>query len=194
MKAEAGAKIKIARLKFDPRNANKGTKRGRAALATSLRKYGAGRSILLDRNGTVIAGNKTLEQAIARGDTEVQVVQTDGSQLIAVQRVDLDLEKDAKAKSLAVADNRVGELDLSWNPTELAAIGKEVDLSEFFNEDELADLMTDVPQLAEREQELKPKTFVRVLISVPLESAGGAKELIDRLALVQGIEIDYSAN
>ena len=44
----------------DTSNANRGTARGRELLEHSLREYGAGRSILADRNGVVIAGNKTL--------------------------------------------------------------------------------------------------------------------------------------
>ncbi len=51
----------------DPDNANRGTERGAALLEHSLRQYGAGRSILADKNGVVIAGNKTLEQAAALG-------------------------------------------------------------------------------------------------------------------------------
>jgi ParB-like chromosome segregation protein Spo0J len=127
--------MKIGSLKFDPRNANRGTERGRKALASSLEQFGAGRSILVDKNGVVIAGNKTLAQAIARGDKDVTVVKTDGSKIIAVQRTDLDL-RDAKAKGLAVADNRVAELDLEWDEDALAAIGRDVDLSAFFEPEE----------------------------------------------------------
>src|SRR5687767_11348240 len=47
----------------DPKNANRGTDRGRDALARSLREYGAGRAVLIDRQGRIIAGNKTVEQA-----------------------------------------------------------------------------------------------------------------------------------
>ena len=43
-------------LKLDPHNANRGTDRGRRAVADSLAECGAGRSILVDRDGTVIAG------------------------------------------------------------------------------------------------------------------------------------------
>jgi len=39
-------------------NANRGTERGTSALESSLELYGAGRSILLDKNGIIIAGNK----------------------------------------------------------------------------------------------------------------------------------------
>ena len=132
--------MKIGDLKFDPRNANKGTDRGRKALASSLKQFGAGRSILIDKNGTVIAGNKTLAQAIARGDKEVTVVKTDGTKIVAVQRIDLDL-RDSKAKGLAIADNRVGELDLDWDQDVLAELGKDVDLADFWSPDEFDKLL-----------------------------------------------------
>ncbi len=57
-------KIKsLADLKPDPKNANSGTDRGRKMLRQSLEELGAGRSVLVDRNGAIIAGNKTVETA-----------------------------------------------------------------------------------------------------------------------------------
>ena len=47
----------------DARNANKGTQRGRGMVEASLREVGAGRSIVIDKDGRVISGNKTLEAA-----------------------------------------------------------------------------------------------------------------------------------
>jgi DNA modification methylase len=151
--------MKITDLKFDPKNANLGTERGRKALAASLKHFGAGRSILLDKKGRVIAGNKTLEQAIAAGHQDVVLVKTDGTKLVAVQRIDLDL-KDSKAKGLAIADNRVGELDLQWDPKVLKDIAGEVDLSQFWEEGELQQLFGETPPpveapLAQMEHALK---------------------------------------
>ena len=60
-------RIKASELTPDIRNANKGTERGRGALETSLRQYGAGRSILVDKHGRIVAGNKTLETAAEIG-------------------------------------------------------------------------------------------------------------------------------
>jgi hypothetical protein len=62
----------------DSRNANKGTERGQQMIEESLRKYGAGRWILIDKHGTIIAGNKTLENTGAIGLEDMLVVQTDG--------------------------------------------------------------------------------------------------------------------
>ena len=105
----------LADLRPDLQNANRGTARGRQALERSLREYGPGRAVLIDRHGSIIAGNKTVEQAKAL-KIPLQVVKTDGTHLVAVQRADLDLTKDPRARALAIAENRVGELDLEWDP------------------------------------------------------------------------------
>lgn len=81
---------RIADLRPDATNANKGTARGRGMVEASLRETGAGRSILADKAGRIIAGNKTLE-AWADIGGEIEVVRTDGKKLVVVQREDLDL-------------------------------------------------------------------------------------------------------
>lgn len=117
-------------LEFDRKNANKGTARGRAMLEDSLRKFGAGRSILADREGRVIAGNKTLEVAADIG-LPVRVIETDGSELVVVQRKDVDLES-KQGRELAIADNRVAELDLAWDDDVLLELQAEgVDVEQF---------------------------------------------------------------
>lgn len=127
---------KLSDLTPDDRNANRGTARGSRAIAASLRKYGAGRSILLDRTGRIIAGNKTAENAAALDMGDVLVVQTDGRQLVAVQRMDLDLDSPA-ARELAIADNRSAELSLNWDADVLRGLSAEISLDEFFSADEL---------------------------------------------------------
>ena len=123
---------KLSDLTPDASNANRGTQRGRYALETSLRKYGAGRSILIDRNGRIIAGNKSAEIAADVGIEDVIIVQTDGKQLVAVQRTDLDLDS-KEARELAYADNRVGQLDLEFDPEQvLADLQSGIDLSGLF--------------------------------------------------------------
>lgn len=101
-------------LKTDRHNANRGTERGRRLLRESLAELGAGRSVLADKHGVIIAGNKTVEEAQALG-LPTRVVETDGSELVVVVRGDLDLEADAKARKLAFADNRIAEIDLDWD-------------------------------------------------------------------------------
>lgn len=134
-------KANISDLTPDPRNANKGTQRGRGMLDQSLRQYGAGRSILLDKHNRIIAGNKTTEAAADIGLNDVVIVESDGTQLVAVKRTDLDLDDNA-ARELAYADNRVAQVDLDWDAAQMlqdAAAG--VDLDKFFLKDELDEML-----------------------------------------------------
>lgn len=136
--------VPLTDLTPDDRNANAGTERGRAMVEESLRRFGAGRSILVDRNGNIIAGNTTHEAAIDIGLTDAVVVQSDGRKLVVVQRTDLDIDSPA-ARALAVADNRTAEVGLSWDPGVLAELAADeaIDLSALFSAVELADLLHD---------------------------------------------------
>ena len=67
MTSDTVKRARVADLVPDGRNANRGTPRGRAVLDKSLQELGAGRSILVDRNGRIIAGNKTHEAAAGAG-------------------------------------------------------------------------------------------------------------------------------
>lgn len=164
---------KIDELLFDPRNANRGTERGRALLDRSLRQYGAGRSILLDKHNRIIAGNKTTEVAADIGLEKVLIVETDGTELVAVKRTDLDLD-DKPARELAYADNRVTEIDLDWSAAQLvqdAAQG--IDLDQFFRPDELDALLRaeetanqaepDVTIFEQAVQLMPPKEYLVIL-------------------------------
>lgn len=109
----------LSDLTLDDRNPNKGTEKGRAIVGESLTRLGAGRSVLADKNGKVIAGNKTVLQASSAG-FEVEVVRTKGRRLVVVQREDLDLDDlDGDARKLAFADNRSAELGLLWDQDEI---------------------------------------------------------------------------
>ncbi len=133
---------KLSELTPDSRNANAGSERGNQMIQDSLRDYGAGRSILLDKHGRVIAGNKTRENAMLVGMDDVIVVQTTGNQVVAVQRMDLDLEEDSKAKALAIADNRSSEVSLNWDIEVLKELQAEgVPLEQFWEPSELVSFL-----------------------------------------------------
>jgi len=125
----------LADLTPDPRNANKGTPRGRGMVEESLRKFGGGRSLLVDKHGVIIAGNKTHEAAGSIGLDECIMVPTDGTKLVVVQRTDLDLRKDKAAQLMALADNRTSEVGLAYEPEVIAEFPPE-DLSWMFTAEE----------------------------------------------------------
>jgi len=113
---------KLTDFRPDPKNANRGTARGLKVLDNSVGQYGAGRSLLADRNGTLIAGNKTQDRLIDHGIEDAIVVESDGTKAVVVVRTDLDLanDPDGRARALATYDNRAGELDLEWDADALA--------------------------------------------------------------------------
>lgn len=109
----------IEQLVPDNKNFNKGTEYGQHLIEESLRKFGAGRSILIDKNNRIIAGNKTIENAATVGIENVIVVETDGNQIVAVKRKDIDLDS-PKGRELALADNATGKANLEWDEETIA--------------------------------------------------------------------------
>lgn len=105
---------KIKDLIQDDRNLNKGTEKGQQLIEKSLREFGAGRSLLLDKNNRIIAGNKTHRNAEAIGMDDVIIVETDGTKLVAVKRTDVDLDS-KQGREMALADNATVKVDLEWD-------------------------------------------------------------------------------
>lgn len=84
--------INIEELVQDDHNLNKGTEAGQKLMEKSFKELGAGRSILVDKDGRIIAGNKSQKAAMAAGIRKVRVIETHGDELIAVKRTDLSLD------------------------------------------------------------------------------------------------------
>ena len=117
-------KIKITDLVQDDRNLNRGNARGKELIETSVGRFGAGRSVLIDKNNRIIAGNKTQEAAIAKGIKDVIVVETDGTQLVAVKRNDVDLDS-KDGREMALADNATVKVDLEWDTEQMESIAED---------------------------------------------------------------------
>lgn len=78
----------------------------------SLTECGAGRSVLVDKDGCLIAGNGVYEQAEKMG-IKTRVVETDGTELVVVKRTDIGTN-DPKRKTLALADNATSD-GVEWD-------------------------------------------------------------------------------
>jgi len=131
----------IGALRPDRRNARRHTPRNIGMIERSLETDGFGRSILLDSGGNIIAGNGVTEAAGHVGLEDVIVVPSDGTRVIAVQRMDVEPGSE-RAIRLAIADNRASDLS-EFDPVVLAAIAEDVDLSAFWRDDELAKILRD---------------------------------------------------
>ena len=113
---EPGSVINLDAVTTDPQNARKRTERNRNSIKASLEKFRAGRSIVLDKDNIVRAGNGTVEMAKELGYTELIVVEPKEGQLVAVRRPEWTAQE---AKAYAIADNRTAEL-AEWDDEVLA--------------------------------------------------------------------------
>ena len=117
--------ISIDELVQDANNFNKGTKEGQKLMEKSFKELGAGRSILVDKDGKIIAGNKSQIAAQAAGIKKVRVIESDGTELIAVKRTDLSLDS-AEGRKLALADNLTTQVNLAWDEIQLQSVQDEL--------------------------------------------------------------------
>lgn len=119
--------IGIEELVEDDKNFNKGTAQGKVLMDHSLSQFGAGRSILIDKNNRIIAGNKTALAAIRKGLQKVRVIETVGDEIVAVKRMDIDLHS-KKGREFALADNITGNVNLDIDYDMVNKVMNEVEL------------------------------------------------------------------
>ena len=130
---------KINDLKPDHKNARKRTDRSASLIQESLERYGAARSIVIDEDGRVLAGNGTVEGAKAAGLENVSVIESDGKEIIAIRRT--GLSEDQKV-GLALADNRTSDLS-DWDASMLHHLSMEHEIDPRFEPEDLTELMDD---------------------------------------------------
>jgi DNA modification methylase len=120
--------LSMARIKQDPKNYRKHSDRNKELIKKSLQKLGAGRSIVVDNEDYIVAGNGVHEQAEALG-IPIKVIESDGSELIVVKRTDISLN-DPRRKELALADNATSDTS-EWDSDNLMDEWSETDLNEW---------------------------------------------------------------
>lgn len=103
----------VTKIQLDPNNYRIHSKENKELIKKSLTECGAGRSVLVDKEGKLIAGNGVFEQAKAL-KIPTKIVQTDGNTLVVVQRTDL-ATADKKRQHLAVFDNSASDLSVFDN-------------------------------------------------------------------------------
>ena len=165
------------KIRQDKRNYRKHGDRNKAMIRRSLEECGAGRSILIDNENTAVAGNGVLEQAEKLG-IPIRVIESDGSELIAVKRTDLSPD-DPKRKELALADNATTDAS-DWDFSAMQEDGwTEKELEEWGVEyPEDSEEWGDVDEEAEREKN-KYSEKIDGLIYEPTRNKPEISQLFD---------------
>lgn len=118
----------MGKITYDKNNYRRHGSKNQAQIRKSLEECGAGRSVLLDADDSLIAGNGVYEQAQKLG-LPVRIIETDGTELVAVKRTDLHTE-DSRRKKLAFADNLTGESS-TWDLEAIQADAGQLDVQEW---------------------------------------------------------------
>ncbi len=122
----------------DPSNRRQHNPRNIGMVVDALHAVGAARSIVIDEDNVVLAGNGVLEAAGEAGITRLRVIEADGQEIIAVRRSGLS---EAQKRHLAIADNRSAEL-AQWNAAQFKDdLGNGLDFAKFFSPEELAAIL-----------------------------------------------------
>lgn len=166
--------MEIKDLKQDSRNYRKHNDKNISLIRKSVDECGIGRSVVIDKNNEIIAGNGLIS-AVSK-NTPIKVIETTGDELVVVKRTDLDTN-DEKRKKLAVLDNSttdnsefdIGLLQEDFSAPELEDLGVDVI--------GMDDAEADMPELASGDKE----PFCQMTFTLADEQAEQVKEAIAKV-------------
>jgi len=189
--APADDALEIGDLKQDLKNRRLHTTRGAKMLVESIEHVGAARSIVIDEDNEILAGNGVADAAAEAGITKVRVIETDGKTLIAVRRVGLSPED---KRALAIYDNRAAELS-KWDAEQLLDDRlHKLPLRPFFDEAELKKHMREQSHKEAVVKELDTSGVndqFWIAIRGPLKSQAVALDRLKQVMTeVEGVEVE----
>lgn len=127
--------MKNSEIRQDSRNYRSHNEKNKELIKKSLQECGTGRSIVIDSQNEIIAGNGIFEQA-KKLNIPIKVIESDGKELVVIKRTDLKT-KDKKRKKLAIYDNSTS--DTSFFNLDL--------LGQDFSKENLMSLGIDLPEI-----------------------------------------------
>ena len=143
-------KKKLSDFRTQRQNANAHTPRGLGMLAKSIGQDGWIGGMTVAADGETFDGSARLETlADAMPDAEPIVIDIDGTRPVVLRRTDIPSADDPRAKRLGIAANRVQQVDYAPDPVVLAELAQDVDLSQFWRDDELARINGATPNMDE---------------------------------------------
>ena len=138
---------KLSDFRQQAMNANKHTERGMKALEASMNEVGYTAPMIAAADGEIIAGSARHETAasVFGADVEPVIIESDGKRPIVVVRTDIKNAETRAAKRIGLLDNRVQEIDLSFDPLVLAQLYAEDKTltAGLWSDDELTELLNE---------------------------------------------------
>ena len=161
---------KLGKFRPQTRNANRHTQRGMGQLEASMRKYGYVTPMTAAADGEIIDGSARAETGATVFGDDVLVVHHDGTKPVIMVRDDIHSADTPEAREISIAANRIAQVNLDFDPEVLLGdLQAGVDLTQFWRQDELDELLADLtpkvtgdtePQ-TDRAEELREKWGVQ---------------------------------
>lgn len=182
--------VSVDDIKADDKNFNVGSDKGRMILDRSLKKLGANRSIVIDKNNVNMAGNKTLQAYKNNGGQKLIVVETDGTTLVAVKRTDIDINT-KEGREIALADNQTALLNYVPDSDLIEAIAEELNI----DTGEWGMPQPDGTQKKKlKEEDIRAFDMTHVLISFPPEKLVDVQVYLEAIKKIPGVEYEQGSN
>ena len=136
---------KLDRYRPQGRNPNRHTQRGLGLLGQAISRDGYVAPMTAVADGEIIDGSARLEVVAEKLPNEVIVIEHDGTRPIVAKRMDIPNAQTEMAKRISIGANRIGQVDLDWDPDILKELSTEFDLGQFWMKDELSTLLNILP-------------------------------------------------
>jgi hypothetical protein len=152
---------KLSDFRQQAMNVNKHTERGMKALEASMNEVGYTAPMIAAADGEIIAGSARHETAanVFGADVEPVIIESDGKRPIVVVRTDIKNAETRAAKRIGLLDNRVQEIDLSFDPLVLAQLYAEDKTltAGLWSDDELTELLNEAAGVAAGDADAEPQ-------------------------------------
>ena len=157
--------VKIQKMTGNP---NAHTARGMGLLERSIKKLGYVTPMTATADGTIIDGNARLETTSnVMAEAEPIISHHDGTRPIIAVRDDILTQEDPRAKEIAVAANRISQVDLLWNAEELKTMQVDgVEIGAYFAQIELNSLAAKEKSKEAAEQRAEVESTITIKCKV----------------------------
>lgn len=136
-------KVTLSDFRPQAENANAHSERGMGMLDHSMATVGWFGAMTTAADNEVVDGSARLETAYTRFGEGVEPItlEIDGTRPVVLKRIDIPNANHPKAKEIAIAANRVAEVNLAWQSDVLSSLKEEIDLRAYFFEPEVDDIL-----------------------------------------------------
>lgn len=184
--------VSIGDLKPWNRNPKRISKKRAKALLDYWQEIGQFQTIAIGPEGEVYDGHQriaTLKAAMGEG-YQVAVLRSSRS------LTEKEREKLVIAAHVGTTGNFDWEQLNTWDEAELEQWGFDQEALDELKADQAAlkALLDSEEKLKQEIEDIAPKRYLRVLISIPVDSAIDAKEIIEQFRSIPDCEIDYAGN